>query len=197
MKAKWISSILLITIFIGIVYWIKNSQEDASVHFDSQLIEKQIENVSKLIITEGHYAEVISYQDDKKYLLDFFTFQKKALVVVNTKAMVSYDLKQLEYRLDPENKILYIDKIPKPELEIFPDIKFYDITQSTFNTFTAEDYNKINTSLKKELRNKISNSSLMKNAENRLLSELSNLFILTKELGWTTEYNSNTINILP
>lgn len=40
---------------------------------------------------------------------------------------------------------------------------------------------------------KIESSDLKANAQNRLLSELSKFFILTKSMGWKLEYNQSTI----
>ena len=40
---------------------------------------------------------------------------------------------------------------------------------------------------------KIEASDLKKNAQNRLISELSKFYILTNSLGWTLRYHENAI----
>jgi len=89
---------------------------------------------------------------------------------------------------------LKITQIPEPELNINPDIKYYDVTQDYLNQFEAKDYNKIKSRIQSDLEKQIKNSVLMKNAENRLISELQKLFVLTNSMGWTLQYNQQNLN---
>jgi hypothetical protein len=82
---------------------------------------------------------------------------------------------------------------PKEEIKISPDFKYYDTESSTFNEFTGEDYNKINKIARVNLAKKIEKSTLKTNAQNRLLSELSKVLILTNSMGWTLSYKGNEI----
>ena len=160
-------------------------EKEQAVVEHTQLIQQQIENVGKLVVTEGHYAEAYTYKDQKEYFGDYFSFEKKALVVVNAHVTVAYDLHQLRYEIDEETKTLYISNVPEEEIQINPTLKFYDINDSYFNPFTEEDYNKIQEKVRKQFQEKIATSTLKTNARNRLLSELSKLYILTSSLGWT------------
>ena len=83
--------------------------------------------------------------------------------------------------------------IPKEEIKISPDIQFYDVEQSKLNPFTGEDYNKINKQVRANLAKKIEKSSLKKNAQNRLISELSKMLILTNSMGWKLQYENKVI----
>ncbi|HSP40736.1 MAG TPA: hypothetical protein VLN46_04830, partial [Gillisia sp.] len=56
-----------------------------------------------------------------------------------------------------------------------------------------KDYNKIQERIKKSLMEKIEKSTIKTNAKNRLVSELQKIYILTNSMGWTLEYNGNTI----
>jgi hypothetical protein len=116
------------------------------------------------------------------------------LVIVNADVTVSYDLHQMKYDIDEKNKIITILSIPKEEIKISPDIKFYDVEQSQMNPFTGDDYNKINKSVKANLAKKIEKSSLKSNAQNRLISELSKILILTNTMGWKLQYNGKEIS---
>lgn len=168
-------------------------KEDDALEYNTNLIQQQIVNVGKIVVTEGHFSEVITYKNQQKYLMNMVSFEKKALIVVNADVTVAYDLHKMKYDIDEINKIITILSIPKEEIKISPDIKFYDVEQSKLNPFTGEDYNKINKSVKANLSKKIANSSLKKNAQNRLLSELSKLFIVTNNLGWTLKYDGESI----
>lgn len=160
---------------------------------ETALIQEQIRNVGKLVVTEGHYSEVLTYKDQQK-LFYMFPIEKKALVIVNADVTVSYDLSEIEYDIDEANKTITIKNIPKEEIKISPDLKFYDVEQSSFNEFSADDYNKINKQVKESLHKKIEKSTLKSNAQNRLISELSKILILTNTMGWTLQYNGETVD---
>jgi hypothetical protein len=190
---RWIV-VLLFAIIVYLVYQLATKSSNTStLEYDTNLIEQQIKNVGKLVVTEGHFAEVITYKDQKKYLLDILSFEKKALVVVNAEVTVSFDLSKITYDIDAPNKTLTIKFIPKEEIKIYPDYKYYDVQSTKLNDFTAEDYNKINKTVRANLAKKIEKSSIKTNAKNRLVTELSNLLILTKSMGWKLQYNGEEI----
>lgn len=166
---------------------------DSTTEYNTNLIQQQIVNVGKLIVTEGHFAEVLTYKDKDNYLMDMLTFEKKALIIVNADVTVAYDLRQMKYDIDEENKTITILSIPKEEIKINPDIKFYNIDQSRMNPFTGDDYNKINSTVKANLAKKIAKSTLKSNAQNRLISELSKILLLTNTMGWKLQYNGQVI----
>jgi lipopolysaccharide export LptBFGC system permease protein LptF len=169
----------------------KNDDQDIS--YNTNLIQQQIVNVGKLVVTEGHFSEVITYKNQQKYLLDMLSFEKKALVIVNADVTVAYDLHKMKYDIDEKNKTITIISIPKEEIKISPDIQFYNVEQSKLNPFTGDDYNKINKSVKANLAKKIEKSSLKTNAQNRLISELSKILILTNTMGWKLQYEGKVI----
>jgi hypothetical protein len=170
-----------------------DKQNQSILEENSMLIQKQIENVSKLIVTEGHFAEVYNYKDSQQLFGPFITASKKALVVVNAEVTVSYDLSKIVFELDKDEKTLTITSIPHPEIKINPDIEYYDVTADYLNQFDAEDYNKIKKNINASLLKKVQASSLERNAEGRLLSELSKFYILTNTLGWKLVYNGKDV----
>lgn len=190
---KWVVVLLFgLVLFFGYKYFTTTSNE-TTIEYDTNLIQQQIKNVGKLVVTEGHFAEVLTYKDKRKTYIPGLTFDKKALVVINADVTVGFDLSKVTYDIDAENKILTITNIPKEEIKISPDIKYYDTESSSFNEFTGEDYNKINKLAKENLAKKIENSTLKSNAQNRLLSELTKMLVLTNSMGWTLQYKGNTI----
>lgn len=182
-----------IVLLVSIQYFFKKNEEKEVLEADSALIRTQIANVSKLVVTEGHFAEVISYSDSQKYFMDLLSFDKKILIVANADVTVSYDLHKVTYDVDETHKKVIIQSIPEAEVKIYPNLKYYDISQSQVNPFNTEDVNKIQKKVQIELEKKIAQSNLKKNAENRLISELANIVFLTKSIGWTLEYNSRPI----
>ena len=190
---KWIFVFFLGFIFFWTFNYFTKSDDSSTIEYDTNLIQTQIKNVGKLVVTEGHFAEVLTYKDKKETYIPGLSFDKKALVVINADVTVGFDLSLVTYDIDAENKILTITNIPKEEIKISPDYKYYDTESSTFNEFTGEDYNKINKTARANLAKKIENSNLKSNAKNRLLSELSKMLVLTNSMGWTLKYDGTEI----
>lgn len=184
--------ILVMVVMFGYRY-IFNDKDKTILQENSALIQEQIRNVSKLVVTEGHFSQVFTYKNSKAIFANLVNVEKKALVVVNADVTVSYDLSLIEYEVDEASKTLRILSIPKEEINISPDFEYYDITADYLNPFKAEDYNKIKDKVRAQLMKKIEASNLKSNAENRLISELSKFYILTSSLGWTLQYEGNNI----
>lgn len=190
---KWFVLFLLIVIaFLGYKL-LSKSDDSTTIEYNTNLIQQQIKNVGKLVVTEGHFAEVLTYKDKKETYIPGLSFVKKALVVINADVTVGFDLSKVTYDIDEKNKTLTITNIPKEEIKIYPEIKYYDVEASTFNEFTGDDYNKISKVAKENLAKKIEKSTLKTNAQNRLLSELTKFLVLTNSMGWQLKYNGNTI----
>ncbi len=188
--------IVLLFLVLGIFiynYFADRNESRERLQESSSLIQKEIRNVGKLIVTEGSYAQVFSYKDSKKLYFDLLTASKKALVVVNAEVTISYDLRAMETEVDEENKTITILSIPKPEIRINPDIEYYDVTQDYLNQFEASDYNKIKKRVTASLRKKVESSDLPVQAEQRLISELASIYAVTNALGWELRYNKTSI----
>lgn len=186
--------VIIVVVILAFKFCEFKKGDESSLDYNTNLIQQQIVNVGKLVVTEGHFSEVVTYKNQQKYMMDMLSFEKKALIIVNADVTVSYDLHQMKYDIDEKNKTITIISIPKEEIKISPDIKFYDVEQSQMNPFTGDDYNKINKSVKANLARKIEKSSLKSNAQNRLISELSKILILTNTMGWKLQYNGKEIS---
>ena len=189
--------------FVGVIFTLaivlifrscsEEKEKKSILKENSMLIQEQINNVSKLIVTEGHFAEVYNYKDSQQLFGALITADKKALVVVNAEVTVAYDLSLIKFDIDETTKTLRIISIPEPEININPDFEYYDVTSDYLNQFNAEDYNKIKRNVNASLLKKIEASTLKSNAQNRLLSELSKFLVLTNSMGWTLTYGDRNI----
>lgn len=196
LRSSKITYIILLAIIGFLIYQLLTVKKDTStIEYDTALIQQQIKNVGKLVVTEGHFSEILTYKDKHKYLGSLTSFfDKKAIVVINADVTVSFDLSKIKYDIDAKNKMVTIESIPEEEIKISPDIKYYDVEQSTFNEFTGNDYNKINQIARANLAKKIETSTLKSNAKNRLVSELSKILIVTNSMGWKLKYNGEEVN---
>lgn len=193
MRNLLLGAVLVLLIVFGLRYCESQNEEREQLEANTSLIQKQIKNVGKLVVTEGNFSQVYSYKDSRKFYFDVFSARKKALIVVNAKVTVSYDLSKLKVEVDKNNRTVNITHIPDPEINIHPDINYYDVTQDYLNQFEAEDYNKIKSRIEESMRKKVEASSLKSNAQNRLISELQKIYIITNSMGWTLQYNGEVL----
>lgn len=184
---------MLLAVTIMLVYRQCTYSPKVVIKESSALIKEQLKNVSKLVVTEGHFSEVFNYENSKEIFGEYLTAEKKAILVVNAKVSIAYDLEKLTYKLDEDTKALQILSIPEHEISINPDLEYYDIQDDFLNQFEAEDYNSIKEMVNTSLKAKIEKSTLVSNAQNRLISELAKFYILTESLGWKLIYNGNQV----
>ena len=191
---KFLLGVAVAVVALLLVKYFTDKKEDKErLEADTALIQTQIANVSKLVVTEGHFAEVLSYTDTQKYFMDLLSFDKKILTVVNADVTVAYDLHKIRYDVNEEQNTVIIKSLTEAEVKIYPTMKYYDVSQSQVNPFTPTDVEKIQKKVKAELERKVNASTLRSNAENRLLTELSNLIFATRAVGWTLEYQNTPI----
>lgn len=154
------------------------------------ILQQGIKNVSKLVVSEGNFSEVYSYSDTDKYFFETIDFEKKLTLLVNAKVQVSYDLKELKIEIDSLHKKVILHHIPEEELNIIPDVKYYDFQQSILNKFTKEELNDIQGQAIEKLLENAELSRIKTQAKERLLEELQQFLNLSKILGWKVEYQT-------
>jgi len=194
MRKILFGSVLALIIVFFLRYCEHQRDEKTQLREHSALIQKQLNNVGKLVVTEGSFAQVYTYEDLKTLYFDIFSAKKKAIVIVNAEATIAYDLSLIETQIDETTKTVTLTSIPEPELSINPNIEYYDLQQDYLNQFEAEDYNKIKVQVEDSLRKTIMASSLVTNAENRLISELQKIYVLTSSMGWVLQYEETSIS---
>ena len=174
--------VFLIGFFIA-KFWY---QKDDNHQFKEEIkvVVSSIKNMSKLVVASGNFSEVYNFSDSKKYFYDYVSFDKQAIVTVNAKVEVGYDLSKLEIQIDSFAKKIYINKIPDEEIIISPDVKYFDLQQSQFNAFSKEDLNKINTKSIEKIKQTVEITSLKKDAKMRLFEEISKIYQLSAIYDW-------------
>ena len=92
--------ITAIVVIWSFQYFLDKADQIDEIQLNSALLEQQIRQVGKLVVTEGQFSEVLSYKNTKKNYFDIFSANKKALVIVNAKVTVAYDLRQIKTKID-------------------------------------------------------------------------------------------------
>ncbi|WP_439129645.1 DUF4230 domain-containing protein [Polaribacter sp.] len=177
--------------FLIAKFWYEPKVEDYTKE-EIQVVVNSIKNLSKLVVSSGTFSEVYNYSDSKKYFYETLSFNKKAIVTVNSEVEVGYDLSKLEIQIDSLSKKIYINKIPEAEIKIYPDVKYFDLQQSTFNVFSKNDLNIINKKSIDKIKETIKLSFIKEKAKNRLFKELSKIYQLSAIYNWHVIDNTNT-----
>ncbi|KGL61995.1 DUF4230 domain-containing protein [Polaribacter sp. Hel1_85] len=183
-------AVFLVGFFIAKFWYDKKEQNNKQEEI--QVVVNSIKNLSKLVVSKGTFSEVYNYSDSKKYFYDYLSFDKKAIITVNADVEVGYDLSKLEIQIDSIGKKIIINKIPNQEVTIFPDVKYFDLQQSQFNTFSKEELNKINQKSIDKIKETIAITNLKEKAKTRLFEELSKIYQLSAIYNWQVVDNTNT-----
>jgi preprotein translocase subunit YajC len=158
-----------------------------------RVVVNSIKNMSKLVVSSGNFSEVYNFTDSKKYFYETISFDKKAIVTINAKVEVGYDLSKLEIEVDSLAKKIYIHKIPKAAITIIPDVKYFDLQQSQFNAFSKNDLNKINEKSIEKIKQTVELTNLKKEAKTRFFEEISKIYQLSAIYGWEVVDKTNSL----
>ncbi|WP_430908160.1 DUF4230 domain-containing protein [Maribacter sp. 2-571] len=176
-------------------YWVfsvfrKKKGKEVTKHQSTVLLEK-IKSVCKLVSVEGEFAEIYTYENTKERFLSLISSKKKALIVINAKAHIGYDLSKIRMTSDVANKKVTLTDFPQPEvLSIEPELEFYDIKNGMFNAFTPSDLNLLNQEARKHIREKIPQSGLMQTARKEALDTILLIESLAETIGWKLDYTA-------
>jgi hypothetical protein len=184
-------AIFLLGFLIAKLWYEKN--EKIHKQEEIKVVVNSIKNISKLVVSKGTFSEVYNYTDSKKYFYDYLSFDKKAIITVNAEVEVGYDLSKLEIEIDSVGKKIIIHKIPIQEVIISPEVKYFDLQQSQFNTFSKEELNKMNQKSVEKIKETIEVTDLKDKAKTRLFEELSKIYQLSVIYNWQIVDNTNTI----
>lgn len=166
-------------------FFMKQIQTESSVN-ESHVIAYEIKKLNKMIVAEQMFSDVYSHKNSRYVpgLQDYFSFDKKVLFLVNAKVQAVYDLSKLEIEVDSVNQTIIINKVPDLEINTYPDVKFYDMEQSTFNSFDKDELNTIKERAIKHIEKTIDKGKLEKEAHQQLIENLGELYLLAKAYNW-------------
>ena len=164
--------------------WERESEVDSTV-----LLEK-IKTVAKLVTVEGYFSELYNYKDYVGY--DWWIFRKKAILRVQAKVSVGYDLTNLEIDVAPDEKKLIVRNIPAdPEvISIEHDIDYYDLSEGTFNVFDEKDYTQLNKDARDFIVIKAEESDLIEKARAQGVQILDVIRFMAENAGYQVEFQN-------
>jgi predicted SPOUT superfamily RNA methylase MTH1 len=186
--------IISILVTLGVVTIYKQWKTKKLTNEQSILLLDKIKRVCKFITVEGDFAEIYHYEDVKEKFLKLISSRKKALVVINAKAHVGFDLSKVQMRSNLKSKTVVLTHFPQPEvLSIESDINYYDKRDGMFNRFEAADLTELHTKAKAHIMDKVPESGLYNVAKQEALEAINLIENLVETIGWKLDYSALTI----
>lgn len=165
----------------------KNSEVEAVT------IMKSVQNISKMMLIESQFSEVYTFKENDKIFFNLIPTKKEAILILQAKAQVGYDLKKVKIDIDKVTRTVRIVSLPKEEIIIDTDLKFYDIKTSTFSSFTPDDINKVQADAKHRIEIEIDKSGIKLQAHDRLVESLQSIVNVSSALGWNVKDDTKSI----
>lgn len=185
----------LLGLFLGaiITYWvlkyIKIQKKKDITNAQSVIIMEKIKKVWKLITVEGEFAEIYHYENTKERFMSMVSSKKKAILLINAKAHVGYDLSKIKMEANNEKKVIKLTDFPDPQiLSLETDLKYYDKKEGLFNKFDSTDLTEVNSQAKEYVMLKIPASGLFDTAKSEALEAVLLIQNIVETIGWTLDY---------
>ncbi|MEN8789308.1 MAG: DUF4230 domain-containing protein [Flavobacteriaceae bacterium] len=178
-----------------LMYWMysffrRKQRKDLTKHQSTVLLER-MKKVCQLITVEGDFAEIYKYESTREHFMSLISSKKKALIVINAKARIGFDLKRILMHADTANRKILLTNFPQPEiLSIEPELEFYDIKNGLFNAFTPDDLTALNKEAKSHIQEKIPESGLMETARREAMEAVLIMEKLVETIGWKLDYSA-------
>lgn len=188
-------NVLMVLLGVLVTYWgftfyKKKEQKDLTQKQSTVLLEK-IKSVCKLITVEGEFAEIYHHENIKEHFLGLLSSKRKALIVINAKVHIGYDLARVKLKANTETKQIIVEHLPQPEvLSIEPDLRYYDIKNGLFNKFASDDLTVLNKEAKQHILDKIPESRLMLTAKKEALQAILMIEKIVETIDWTLDYSA-------
>ncbi|MCD2257844.1 DUF4230 domain-containing protein [Psychroserpens luteolus] len=183
--------ILSILVTLGIVTIVKQFRLRQQTNSQSVILLDKIKKVCKFITVEGDFAEIYHYEDVKERFLKLISSKKKALVVINAKAHVGFDLSKIRMDSDLKTKTVKLFHFPQPEvLSIETDLNYYDKSDGMFNKFEASDLTELHNEAKLHIMNKVPESGLYEIAKKEALESVLLIESIVETIGWKLDYSA-------
>lgn len=193
--------LLFIGLLAGVLlaYFIFNrfsaAKRKSSIETQSVVLMEKIKSVCKLVTVEGDFAEIYHYQSVKDKFFSLLIGKKKALILIDAKAHIGFDLSQVHLESDVKRKIVKITHFPQPKLlTIETDFKYYDKKEGWLNPFTSVDLTDINREAKQFIVDKIPQSGLMESAKKEALTAIALMETVAESIGWSVDYSALTLD---
>ncbi|MDA9773341.1 DUF4230 domain-containing protein [Saprospiraceae bacterium] len=182
---KYLAIILVVGFLVygGYVFSTSNFLPKKHIITDSTVVLEKVSKVLKLVTVEGNFSEI--HKHEEFYGYNISPLRKKALIRVNAKVLVGYDLEKMNIEIDEQNRTFYIDKFPEAEiLSMDDEIEYYDISEGLFTSFSKEDYTSIQKEAEKIITKSVATSDLFERSNEQKDDMIALLELSLNSIGW-------------
>lgn len=188
---------------IWLTQWFYQSKKEEISRSQSTILLDKVKDVLKLVTVEANFNELYNETKTRPVTLylplpSTFSFSKKAILEVQGKVLVGFDLEKVSITADSTNRVLTLSNLPEPEiLSIDHQVQYRNLEESFFNSFSAEDYTSLNHNAKEMLRQKVAESDLMEQARGQGNQMIDVIRFMAESLGWTVKLDEANIAPAP
>lgn len=190
---------LSLLLLLGLqLYQLFTARPEQRKEVEATVLLEQIREVCKLVTVEGEFSELYTQKNLREVTLylpipTYWEFAKEAIIEVRGRVLVGYDMEQLSIKIDSTNRSITLSNLPQPTiLAIDHEIKYRNLEESFFNSFTPDDYTQLNKNAKEALRKKAYESSLLEKARAEGNTMLESIRFMVEGMGWQLQYQEPT-----
>ena len=157
---------------------------------DSTVLLERVRKVCKLVTVEGEFSELYDETNIRQFtfylpLPSTFEFSKKAILRVHGKVLVGYDLEHIKIKADSTTQTITLSNLPEPEiLSVDHEVSYENLSESWFNSFSADDYTQLNKNAKEVLRRKAEEGKLLEDARLQGDQLIEAIRFMVESSGW-------------
>ena len=186
-----------LVLLLGIqVYQLLQGRDEEVTQVETAVLLEQVREVCKLVTVEGEFTELYTEKNMREVTLylpipTYWEFSKEAIIEVRGRVLVGYDMEQMSIKIDSTNRTVTFSNLPEPDiLAIDHELRYRNLEESFFNSFSPEDYTQLNKNAKEALRQKAYESELLQKAHSEGNTMLEGLRFMMENMGWRLEYAS-------
>lgn len=183
-----IAAIALVIGFFAATTFNPFSVETSTENQSTVLLEK-IKIVSKLVTVEGYFSEV--WQTKKKAGYGLFSSESKAIIKVQGKVSVGYNLENMKIETFPDEKVVRISNVPTPEIiSVDHELDYFSLENGYFVSFTTKEMSAFDDIAKDTLIAAAKRTRLLETATEKGNDVLKLIELIVKDAGWEVQYEN-------
>ncbi len=177
---------ILLTLIVVLSLKTCNPGPKTEVNTDYYVISNQIRKMNKMVVMEQDFSSIQKTKMSTEILGGglFPSLDKEIVTYTKTNAQVSYNLSQMQLKVDSTNRQLIIEVLPQAEIKITPSVEITSMDDSFFNRIEQKDLQKIQKSAKDNAIKTVNRERLLKESKGQLLDNLNQIFVLAKALNY-------------
>lgn len=197
---------ILYGIFLAVVFilgflaakWFYEKKQDEITSSKGHVLLNKVEEVCKLVTVEGNFEELYNETNIRQFTFylpmpSTWRFPKEATLFVRGTVMVGYDMDKIQVSADSASRTILLSNLPEPQvLAIDHQVEYKDLDESWFNTFSTEDYTKLNQNAKEVLRKKAEESGLLERASGQGNQMIEAIRFMVESAGWQLKVQGET-----